>query len=103
MARRCTLNVSITPEMARSIRAATESGRYQSASEMVREGLRLLGDRDRLAALNEVRAKIATGLDEARAGDLLDGEGVMREMEEQLSGRTSSARRPATTRRRRAG
>lgn len=98
MVRRRTLNISLSQQMAREINAAVEAGRYQSASEMVREGLRLLGDRDRLAALNEVRAKIAIGLDEARAGRLLDGQSVMDDLEAQLNQRTSPARR-----RRRAG
>ncbi len=36
------LNVSLTPELARFITSRVASGRYQSASEVVRAALRLL-------------------------------------------------------------
>jgi antitoxin ParD1/3/4 len=41
MANRVTLNISLTPELEQFINARVDSGRYQSASEVVREGLRL--------------------------------------------------------------
>ncbi|MEN3228299.1 type II toxin-antitoxin system ParD family antitoxin [Methylorubrum rhodesianum] len=37
-----TLNVSLTPELSQFIAVRVASGRYQSASEVVRAGLRLL-------------------------------------------------------------
>ena len=36
------LNVSLTPELERFVSARVASGRYQTASEVVRAGLRLL-------------------------------------------------------------
>ena len=39
---RTSLNVSLTPELERFITAHVASGRYQTASEVVRAGLRLL-------------------------------------------------------------
>jgi antitoxin ParD1/3/4 len=39
---RTTLNVSLTPELSRFVEAKVSSGRYQSASEVVRAALRLL-------------------------------------------------------------
>ncbi len=39
---RVALNVSLTPELQRLIHDKVASGRYQSASEVVRAGLRLL-------------------------------------------------------------
>lgn len=39
---RTSLNVSLTPELERFITARVASGRYQTASEVVRAGLRLL-------------------------------------------------------------
>ena len=41
-----TMNVSLTPELARFARAMVESGRYSSASEVVRNALRLLEERE---------------------------------------------------------
>jgi antitoxin ParD1/3/4 len=42
------VNVSLTPELEPFIQAKVKSGRYLSASEVVREALRLLEERDRV-------------------------------------------------------
>jgi antitoxin ParD1/3/4 len=42
MANRQTMNVSLPPEQDRFVRTQVEGGRYRTASEVVREGLRLL-------------------------------------------------------------
>jgi antitoxin ParD1/3/4 len=82
MAQRTTINVSLTPEFEKFVEAEVASGRYQSASEVFREGLRLLQDREekRKAALEEVRRKVRQGLDAAKRGELFDGEEVLREI-----------------------
>jgi antitoxin ParD1/3/4 len=56
------------------------SGRYQSTSEVVREGLRLLQDRHRRreADLGRVRALIQEGADQLDRGEVVDGEGLLR-------------------------
>lgn len=41
------MNVSLTPDLERFVREKVESGMYNSASEVVREALRLLVSRDR--------------------------------------------------------
>jgi Arc/MetJ-type ribon-helix-helix transcriptional regulator len=48
----------------------------------VREALRLLEQRElaREAALSDLRAKIAVGLEQAKRGELRDGEEVFREL-----------------------
>lgn len=46
MPKRHSLNVSLTPELVGFITAQDESGRYQTASEVVRAGLRLLEQAD---------------------------------------------------------
>jgi antitoxin ParD1/3/4 len=38
------MNVSLTPELEKLVTRKVQSGLYQSASEVVREGLRLLED-----------------------------------------------------------
>lgn len=80
------MNVSLTPELERFVSSKVASGRYQSASEVIREGLRLLEEREvtKQAALEEVRRKIAVGLEQADRGELFDGEEVFRELLEKL-------------------
>ena len=41
------MNVSLTPELDKFVAGKVESGRYTSASEVVREALRLLEEHDR--------------------------------------------------------
>lgn len=47
MTRRAALNVSLTPELVAFVMTQVQSGRYGSASEVVRTGLRLLEERER--------------------------------------------------------
>ena len=60
------MNVSLTPELDNFVAGKVESGRYNSASEVVREALRLLEEHDRarsaqLAAFNqELGARLAS-------------------------------------------
>ena len=69
------MNVSLTPELERFIREKVGSGRYHSASEVVREALRLLEERERLRELRleELRREIQKGID---SGEPVDGEAV---------------------------
>ncbi|WP_420454072.1 type II toxin-antitoxin system ParD family antitoxin [Rubrivirga sp.] len=55
------MNVSLTPELERFARSLVESGRYRSASEVVRDSLRLLEDRESKTA--ELRRLIHEGLE----------------------------------------
>ena len=60
------MNVSLTPELEKFVAGKVESGRYNSASEVVREALRLLEEHDRargaqVAAFNmELEARLAS-------------------------------------------
>ena len=78
MPSRTTMNVNLSRDLYQFVKAAVKSGRYTSASEVVREALRERRDE----ALREVQRKIEEGLDSARRGDLLDGEAVMQELRE---------------------
>ncbi len=73
------MNVSLTPELEELVTEKVRSGRYNSASEVVREALRLLEEQDQLRALRleETRKKIAEGLDALDRGEGIDGEEVI--------------------------
>ncbi|HLY12508.1 MAG TPA: type II toxin-antitoxin system ParD family antitoxin [Planctomycetota bacterium] len=64
------MNVSLTPKLAALVAERVRSGRYQSASEVVREALRLLEDLEevKVARLKELRKEIAAGLKELDRG-----------------------------------
>jgi antitoxin ParD1/3/4 len=76
------MNVSLTPELEGFVQRLVESGLYGSASEVVRDGLRLLAEREGLkdARLEELRKEIARGLSSAEAGRLKDGSATLREI-----------------------
>lgn len=78
------MNVSLTPELENYIQAKVETGRYTSASEVVREALRLLEqkEQDHEHALKEFQAELDRRIAEADAGDLIDGEEVFARLRE---------------------
>lgn len=55
------MNVSLTPDLERFTKALVEGGRYNSASEVVRSGLRLLEERE--ARVADLRRLVGDGLD----------------------------------------
>jgi antitoxin ParD1/3/4 len=65
--RRQDVNVSLTPELEQLINDKVETGSYQTASEVVREALRLLKHRDE--GLVALRRDIQAGLDQAARGE----------------------------------
>jgi antitoxin ParD1/3/4 len=62
------VNVSLTRELERLISEKVDTGMYQTASEVVREGLRLLKDRDE----RQLRADVRAGFDSVDRGDYTD-------------------------------
>ena len=88
MAGRVSVNVSLSPELERFIADRVASGRYQSVSEVVREGLRLLEERElvRQVALDDLRAKIAVGLDQIKRGKVHDGKAVFESIQTGITG-----------------
>ena len=95
MAKRENISVSFTPQQAEFLAACVASGRYQSTSEVVREGLRLLEDRQqrRQAELERARALIEKGADQLDRGQVVDGETFFREWDEELDALEAAQRR----------
>ena len=65
------MNVSLTPDLAKFVAKKVKGGKYQTASEVVREALRLLEEREveRKAKLEALRADLQIGLDELDRGE----------------------------------
>ncbi|MCF8204123.1 MAG: type II toxin-antitoxin system ParD family antitoxin [Methylotenera sp.] len=59
------MNVNLTPQLEELVRAKVSSGLYTSASEVVREALRLMQEQDRLreVKLEELRREVRRGMD----------------------------------------
>jgi antitoxin ParD1/3/4 len=76
MPSRSSLNVSLTPQLEQFIESRLATGRYQTASEVIREGLRLLEfqERDREAAFKALKKKLRHAAGQARRGEVMDGE-----------------------------
>ena len=72
-----TRNVVLTDQQSQLVDDFVREGRYQNASEVLREGLRLLADRRarQEADLDDIRSGVLRGLDQADAGDFAAGTG----------------------------
>lgn len=84
------MNVNLTPQLEELVRSKVASGLYTSASEVVREALRLMDEQDRLrvAKLEQLRSDVRRGLDSGQS-EAWDAEAVKREA------RTRRAPKPA--------
>ncbi len=82
------MNVSLTPALEDFVNQKVSSGRYGSASEVVREALRLLEDRDRLrdAQIGDLKKEIEKGLRQLDTGDgqVLDVAAIKQKARRQL-------------------
>jgi antitoxin ParD1/3/4 len=74
------MNVNLTAQLEEMIRRKVDSGMYNSASEVVRDALRLMDEKDRLRAakLDQLRQEIQDGLSSGPA-TTWDREEVKRE------------------------
>ncbi len=65
------MNVSLTPQLEALVHAKVKNGMYQTASEVIREGLRLLKERDD-EQLKKLREDVMAGFDEIARGHYTD-------------------------------
>ena len=85
------MNVNLTPYLEDMVRQKINSGLYTSASEVVREALRLMDEQDNLRAakLEQLRQDIRAGLDSGSAvpwnPDQVKQEGCMRHQRNSIS------------------
>lgn len=80
------MNVSLTPELERYINDKVETGSYRSASEVVRESVRLMQrvEEDRAARLAALRREVGVGLAQIDRGETVDGRGAFAEVLDSL-------------------
>ena len=76
------MNVSLTPELERFVEDKVVSGLYNHASEVVREGLRLLKDHDEIRV--KWREQIERGWLQAQRGEVVDGPTAMAAIRERV-------------------
>jgi antitoxin ParD1/3/4 len=79
------MNVSLTPELEKFVGSKVESGLHNNASEVLREGLRLLKEHDEIRV--KCREQIERGWLQAPAGQVVDGESVFRKADERIKQR----------------
>ena len=77
--------ISLTPELENFVQNAVKTTRYETVNDVIQEGLRLLKTREnsRAAQLEEIRQKIAIGLEQANQGELEDGEAFFDRLEQE--------------------
>jgi antitoxin ParD1/3/4 len=65
------MNVNLTPELERLVNQKVQSGLYNSASEVVREALRLMQEQDELRRIRtvELRNAVKRGFEQSRRGE----------------------------------
>ena len=83
------MNVSLTPELEKLVSEKVRSGMYHTASEVIRDGLRLLKAQDELKQhrLEELRKDIAFGIEQADRGLIkpLDAEDLKQKLYKKMS------------------
>ena len=83
------MNVSLTPELEKFVADKVASGRYTSASEVVREALRLLEEheRSRAAQLEEFNRELRRRIESANRGEYVTAEESLRRIREKSAQR----------------
>jgi antitoxin ParD1/3/4 len=77
------MNVHLTPQLESLVHAKVRGGRYNSASEVVREALRLMQERDELLELRkkEIAKQIAEGYESLSKGEGVPAGAAFRELD----------------------
>ena len=86
------MNVSLTPELEKFVDGEVQSGLYQTASEVIRAGLRRLKEDKRLPAvprtIEELEASLIASLDRLDRGEGVDGEEAFRRLRRKIKEHT---------------
>jgi antitoxin ParD1/3/4 len=87
------MNVSLGNKWERFVDAKVKSGDYQTASEVLREGLRLLEEKDLLkrisaSSVTELREKLLEGITSLNAGKGIPGEEAFQQLRQRIKKRS---------------
>jgi antitoxin ParD1/3/4 len=99
MAREATLSVSLTHELKKYVREKVDSGKFESASEVIRHGLRTMQEQEQRERLywSSVRKQVKEARNAIQAGDVVDGPAFMKSkiaaLEAKSRSRSSALRR----------
>ena len=80
------MNISLTPEQEQFIQEKINSGKYETADELISEAFRLLEERDKHYEkwVEETRKKVAIGIEQAEKGQVTDGRVVIAKLREKI-------------------
>lgn len=87
------MNVSLGMQWEQFVTDKVQSGRYQTASEVLRDGLRLLEQRERtldrvsFGTKAELEQRLQAGLDQLDAGKSVPGEVAVKRLRERAAAR----------------
>lgn len=85
------MTVTLPAELEELVKARVESGQYNSSGEVIREGVRLLEEKDMLRQikLDQLRKDLAIGIEAADRGELapLDVDAIIAEGHQRLAER----------------
>lgn len=92
------MNVSLTPELEKFVQSEVSSGMYQTASEVIRAGLRRLKD-DKATVpaiqtprtMEELEASLLKSVESFEHGEGLDGEEVFARLRKRAAARLKNA------------
>ncbi len=80
------MNVNLTPELEKLVQSKVRSGHYNNQSEVVRDALRLMAERDRMREVHLAKLKdaLAEGIAQADRGELIPLDQVVAELQAAL-------------------
>lgn len=86
------MNVNLTPQLEEMVRSKVSSGMYTSASEVVREALRLMEEQDRMrqVRLEGLRQEVRKGL-ESGSSEPWDSKAIKKKGRSRLATETTTA------------
>jgi len=88
------MNISLTPELEQFVQAKVNSGMYTSASEVVRESLRLLHTHDDLQSqrIGQLNQAIELGLQQLNEGKKISAEASYNRLKKKIDQITKDAK-----------